>query len=159
MTGTADSIVTDDLGPFELLLLSFPRNAFTGEITPALSELLDSGQIRIVDLAIVSRDTDGTATILEYQELSTEVAAALVRLQGSVSGLLSEGDLKELADDMEPGSTAAVLLVEHVWATRLAKAVRAAQGSLVLAERIPHAVIAEARESLLAAAAEAAAEA
>ena len=63
-----------------------------------------------------------------------------------MSGLLSEGDLKELADDMEPGSTAAVLLVEHVWATRLAKAVRAAQGSLVLAERIPHAVIAEARE-------------
>ena len=87
--------------------------------------------------------------------VGTEVAAALVRLQGSVSGLLSEGDLKELADDMEPGSTAAVLLVEHVWATRLAKAVRAAQGSLVLAERIPHAVIAEARESLLAAAAEA----
>lgn len=37
MTGTADSIVTDDLGPFELLLISFPRNAFTGEITPALS--------------------------------------------------------------------------------------------------------------------------
>lgn len=76
-----------------------------------------------------------------------------------MSGLLSEGDLKELADDMEPGSTAAVLLVEHVWATRLANAVRAAQASLVLAERIPHAVIAEARESLLAAAAEAAAEA
>lgn len=37
MTGTADLIVTDDLGPFELLLFSFPRNAFTGEITPALS--------------------------------------------------------------------------------------------------------------------------
>ena len=56
-------------------------------------------------------------------------------------------------------AAAAVLLVEHVWATRLANAVRAAQASLVLAERIPHAVIAEARESLLAAAAEAAAEA
>lgn len=137
MTGTADSIVTDDLGPFELLLFAFPSNAFTGEIAPAVAELLDSGQIRIVDLAIVSRDADGTASILEYQELSAEVAAALVRLQGTVSGLLSEGDLKELAEDLEPGSTAAVLLVEHVWATRLAKAVRAAQGNLVLAERIP----------------------
>lgn len=152
MTGTADSIATEDLGPFELLLFSFPRNAFTGAITPALAELLDSGQIRIVDLAVVSRDTDGTATVFEYQELSVEVAAALTQIQGAVSGLLSEGDLNELAEDLEPGSTAAVLLVEHVWATRFAKAVRAAQGHLVLAERIPHAVIAEAREALLAAA-------
>ena len=42
------------------------------------------------------------------------------------------------------------LLFEHVWATRFAEAVRAAEGGLVLSERIPHQVMAEAQASLLA---------
>ena len=104
--------------------------------------------MRLIDLAVVSKAADGTVSILETQELEPEVAAAFVKLTGSVSGLLSEADLEELADDLAPGTTAAALLFEHVWATRFAAAVRAAQGELVLAERIPHAVMAEAQASL-----------
>lgn len=140
------------IGPVEYIVVHFAGNRFTGEIAPALADLVDRGLVRIIDLAVVSRDADGSVTILEMQELSAEVAAAFVKLEGSVSGLLSEADLNEVAEALEPGSTAAALLVEHVWATRFAEAVRAAGGSLVLSERIPHAVVAEARASLLAAA-------
>jgi hypothetical protein len=151
MTGPADE--GPDLGPVEYIVVGFAGNRFTGDIAPALAELLEAGLIRIIDLAVVSKDAGGTVTILEMQELSPEVAAAFVKLEGSVRGLLSEADLEELADTLAPSSTAAAMLVEHVWATRFASAVRAAGGELILSERIPHAVIAEARASLLAAAA------
>ena len=101
---------------------------------------------------VVARTRTARVAILEIQELSPEVAAAFVKLEGAVSGLLSEADLEAVAEALEPGTTAAALLFEHVWATRFADAVRAANGELVLAERIPHAVVAEARASLLAAA-------
>lgn len=142
----------DSLGPVEFIVIGFAGNHFTGEIAPALDELLEQGLIRIIDLAVVSKDTDGAVTILEMQELSPEVAAAFIKLEGSVRGLLSEADLDDVADGLEPGNTAAAMLFEHVWATRFGAAVRAAHGELLLSERIPHAVIAEARASLLAAA-------
>jgi uncharacterized membrane protein len=143
---------TDTIGPVEYIVVGFSGNRFTGEISQALTELLDQGLIRIIDLAVVSKDTDGVVTILEMQELSPDVAAAFVKITGTISGLLSEADLDEIAEELEPGTTAAAMLFEHVWATRFAAAVRAADGELLLSERIPHAVVAEARASLLAAA-------
>lgn len=140
------------IGPVEFIVVGFAGNRFTGEIAPALAELVEQDLIRIIDLAVVSKDADGGVTIIEMQELSPEVAAAFTRLEGAVSGLLSQADLEEIADDLAPESTAAAMLFEHVWATRFAGAVRAAHGELLLSERISHAVVAEARATLLAAA-------
>ena len=140
------------IGPVEYIVVHFAGNRFTGAIAPALAELVEQGLVRIIDLAVVSKDADGSVAILEMQELSPEVAAAFVKLEGAVSGLLSEADLDAVAEALEPGNTAAALLFEQVWATRFAEAVRAANGTLVLSERIPHAVVAEARASLIAAA-------
>ena len=108
--------------------------------------------MRLIDVAVVTQAADGAVSILETQELGPEVAEAFERLTGEVSALLSEADLQELGDELDPGTTAAAFLFEHVWATRFAAAVRAAEGELVLSERIPHAVMAEAQASLLAAA-------
>lgn len=142
--------MTAPTGPMELIVLGFDGNNFTGEITPALLDLVDRGIVRIVDLAIVIKKADGETMILEMQDLSAEVAAAMVRLAGSISGLMSEADLLELAEDMVPNSTVAVFLCEHLWATRFATAVRSAGGTLVMSERIPGDVIDAAREGLLA---------
>lgn len=59
--------------------------------------------VRIVDTAFVSKRADGTVTILE----------PLVALTGEASGLLTEGDLMEVAADIDPGMTAAALLAGH----------------------------------------------
>lgn len=144
--------LAEPIGPVEYLVFAFPGNRFTGAIAPAVSDLLADGLVRIIDLAVVSKDDDGAAHILEAGELSPEVAEALVRLTGSVSGLLSEADLDSVAADLAPGNTAAALLVEHLWAKRFALAIREAEGELVLAERIPHQIISEVRAGLLAAA-------
>ena len=64
------------LGPAEFIVLGFPGNRFTGEIAPALRELLETGTVRIIDMAVIAKDADGTVTVFELQELSPEVAAA-----------------------------------------------------------------------------------
>ena len=118
----------DEIGPVEFIVVGFAGNRFTGEIAAELQALRDQGLVRILDLAVVSKDGGGNVSILEMQELSPEVAAAFVKLEGSISGLLSEADLDEIAEDLEPNSTAAAMLFEHVWASRFASAVRAANG-------------------------------
>lgn len=149
---TEDGAIAAAIGPVEYIVVHFAGNRFTGDIAPALADLVAGGLVRIIDLAVVAKEADGTVSILEIQELSAEVAEAFMKLEGKVSGLLSEEDLQTIAEGLEPGSTAAALLFEHVWATRFADAVRAANGTLILSERIPHTVITEARETLLAAA-------
>lgn len=144
--------MSDDIGPLEFTLFAFEGNQFDGSISEALADLVDDGLIRIVDLAVISKNADGDVAILEMQELSEEVADAMIALQGEVTGLMSEADLLEMAEALEPETTAAALLYESLWARRFADAIRRANGTLVLAERIPHDVVAAARATLIEAA-------
>ena len=141
----------DPFGPVEYIVIHFDSDRFGADIVPALNDLLDQGLVRLIDIAAVAKSADGEISIMETQELSPEVAAAFQRLTGELSPLLSEADLQELGQGLAPGTSAAALLFEHIWATRFAEAVRAAEGRLVLAERIPHQVMTEAHASLLAA--------
>jgi hypothetical protein len=42
--------------------------------------VLDKGLVRIIDLAVVSKDENGHVTIFDANELSADVAPALVKL-------------------------------------------------------------------------------
>ena len=57
----------EEIGPVEYMIVSFPGNRFTGEIAPALADLVESNTIRIIDLAFVSKDADGTILVLPYE--------------------------------------------------------------------------------------------
>ena len=144
--------MTASVGPVEFLLLGFEGNRFNGAIAPALGDLVGNGLIRLLDVAVVIKDESGEAAILEMQELPEDVADAIRSLAGESRGLMSEADLLDVADNLEPATTVAALLVEHIWATRFSDAVRAAGGELLVAERIPGDVIDEARATLTAAA-------
>lgn len=140
------------MAPVEFVMITFDGDSLSGDIAPAITDLVDRGLIRIIDLASVSKAADGSVTILEMRELSEELAAALEKLTGEIPGLMSQADLEEMAEDLAPGTTAAMILFEQLWAARFAEALRAANGELVFSERIPAAVVEAARESLLAAA-------
>lgn len=144
--------MTTTTGPLEFMLFAFDGEKFREGVATELVALVEAGLIRIVDLAVVSRDADGVVTILELQEYSPEVADAMIALTGDVAGLLSEADLIELAEQLEPGTTSAALLYESLWARRFAEAIRGSDGTLLMSERIPHAVVEAAREGLIAAA-------
>jgi len=129
------------MGPVEYLVIEFPGNKFKGEIIPALQELTDNGTIRILDLLFVRKEADGSVSMDELSDLPPNEAAAFDALQGDVYDLWNEADVALLADNLQPDSSAGLLVYENVWATRLRDAIVNANGRLVDNARIPAAVL------------------
>jgi Family of unknown function (DUF6325) len=137
-----------EIGPVEYMMVAFPGNKFRGEIAPALAELVESGTIRVIDLAFVGKDADGEVVAFELSDLDPDVQEGLRELGGEEGGLLNEDDLMGAADELEPNSSAALLVWEDLWAAKLAKAIRDAGGVLLDIERIPHEVVQAAHDYL-----------
>lgn len=130
-------------GPIELLIVKFPGNQFSGEIVPALREVIETGTVRIADLVFVLKDAEGFVTSVELADLGEDAISGLAGVVEAFDGLLSEEDIAELAETLENDSSALLLLFENSWAARFIEAVRNARGELVFNERIPRAVIDE----------------
>jgi hypothetical protein len=132
------------IGPVEYLIVAFPGNEFRGDIVPALAELVEAGTIRIIDLAFVTKDGDGTVAALEVSDLKPEIADAFSSFGAAPGNLFNEEDLAAAGEELEPNSSAALLVWEDLWATKLAEALRNANGVLLDHDRIPHDVVQEA---------------
>ena len=142
----------EEIGPVDYAIVVFPGNRFRGEIAPAIADLVEAGTVRIIDIAFVGKDADGTAVAMELTELDPDVQEGLESLGIEVGGLFSDDDLLGAADALEPNSSAALLIWENVWARKVAQSMRDAGGVLVAFERIPHDVVQEVRELALEAA-------
>jgi len=128
------------LGPVEYAVVAFPGSQFNGEVAPALGDLVDSGTIRVIDLAFVTKDLDGTPHAAELTELAADVQAVFGAAGVVVNGLLNDEDLMAAADSLEPGSSAALIVWEDLWAKNFAEAVRASAGVLIERRTVPHEV-------------------
>jgi hypothetical protein len=130
------------MGPVDYMIVAFPGNQFKGEIIPALEELTDSDTIRIIDLAMVMKDENGNAEALEVSDLDSEFGSALSKLLGNAGGgLLNAEDLEAAAEELEPNNSAALLVWENVWATKLKDALQNAGAELWDLERVPADVV------------------
>jgi hypothetical protein len=101
-----------------------------------IRDLVDRGIIRIIDIAFVAKDADGSVSALELSELGAS-AAGFAEFDGASAGLIAFDDLEEAAAALEPGTTAAVLVWENRWAAPIAVALRRSGGQLVASGRIP----------------------
>jgi hypothetical protein len=127
----------DELGPIDYMLLEWDGDQpVTGEVMPLLLDLVDRGLIRILDLAYMLKDADGSVSALDLTELASE-GTGLEAFEGATSGLLGPDDLEEAASALNPGTVAAVLVWENVWAAPIAVALRRSGGQLVANGRIP----------------------
>ena len=126
----------DEIGPIDYLVVEFPGSKFTGEIAPALAELVDRDIVRVLDLVVVKKDDDGTVEGFEIADLENE-AGELLAFDEHVTHLLNEDDVNSIAAALEVGTTAAVLVYENHWAAPFASACRRAGGQLVADGRIP----------------------
>ena len=129
------------IGPVEYLIVAFPGNQFKGEIVPALKEQVEAGTIRIIDLAFVLKDADGAVMTAEMADLDSEVYKAFDSLSPEQLGLLNEEDLAAAGEELDPNSSAALLVWEDVWATKVRDAIRNAGGELLDLERVPGEVV------------------
>jgi hypothetical protein len=127
------------IGPVEYVVLGFPGSTFTGKIAPALAALTDSETIKILDLVFIAKDADGEVLAIELEE--HDESDAFSELQGEIGGLISQEDIEHAAEDLEPGSSAALLIWEDTWAAPLAAALAESGGVLIEGGRIPHDLI------------------
>jgi hypothetical protein len=136
----------DEIGPVHYLIVAFPGNQFKGEIAPALADLVEAGTIRIIDIAFVGKSADGDVAAFELSDIDPEVKAGLENLGADASGLFNEEDLMAAAEELEPDSSAALLVWEDLWAVEVKNAIQNAGGEVLDFDRIPHEVVQAARE-------------
>ena len=142
------------IGPIQLIAIGFETTErFTGEILRALEAIRAKGAVRLIDLLFVAKEPSGEITALEGSWLDQEEQAQFGALIGALIGFGAEGtegaiegaaagavaavegvlgftaeDARALADQIPPGTAAALMLLEHTWAADFAEAVRNAGG-------------------------------
>jgi dihydroorotase-like cyclic amidohydrolase len=126
----------EEMGPVDYVVLEWPRQQPTGEVAPLILDLVDRGIIRIIDVAFVAKDSDGSVSTLDLGSLNGG-EPGFADFEGASSGLLGDDDLEEAAKALEPGTMAAVLIWENRWAAPIAVALRRSGGQLVASGRIP----------------------
>ena len=127
----------EELGPVDYLVIEFPAGEqnFTGEAADELAKLAASGIIRILDVLILVKNEDGTVEAMELDE--TPTVDAIRALETDIAEILAAEDVELLAEAMEPGSVAGVVVWENRWAAPFAAAARRAGGQLIASGRIP----------------------
>lgn len=136
------------MGPVEYVVIAFSGNRFKGEIVPAVAELVDNGLVRILDVAFIKKDAAGNTTMFEYDTLDDVLAFGFADVDGEAGGVLNDEDLELAAEGLEPDSSAALIVWEHLWAARVAQAIRDAGGRIVAGERIPPEIVEQALADL-----------
>jgi uncharacterized membrane protein len=152
----------ENLGPIQMLTLAFPGNRFQGEILPELDRLKSQGIVRVIDMLIVRKDSQGKALVATASDLDFGEATALGSYFGALAGFAAAGPAgfdrgalagaAELADGhvfdeddifrvtqaLDPDTTAVMILLEHVWSRKLLDAVTRANGIELMNEWIAH---------------------
>lgn len=127
----------DELGPVDWMVIEFPGSRFNGQIAPALADLVDRELVRVLDLMILKKELDGSVEAFELNDLHESETGALRAFEEELAMLLSEDDARAVADAIEPGTTAALLVWENTWAAPFGIAVRQSGGQLVASGRLP----------------------
>jgi hypothetical protein len=135
--GTVDREQLEEMGPVDYVVLEWPHQQPTGEAIPLILDLVDKGIIRILDIAVLAKDTDGTVSSLELGALDGDAAGGFADFEGAQTGLIGQDDLDEAAGVLAPGTMAAILIWENRWAAPVAVALRRSGGQLVASGRIP----------------------
>ena len=133
-------------GPIDFLALEFKTDQLKGEIVPELLELVKNKIVRVIDLVIIQKYEDGHHEAMEMQQLAPDLLALFDPLDVETSGIIQVEDIANVAEAMENGTNAALLLFENLWAVKFKEAVLRANGRLLAQDRIPHEVVEEAME-------------
>jgi uncharacterized membrane protein len=127
------------IGPVQVLVVGFDQPTFSGEVLAEFTRLREAGLVRLIDVLLVSRSEDGTLETLEAPEAAAaDLGGLAVEVLGQPENAsqpetfeIDTAAMWSLADAIPVGGTAAVALIEHVWAAPLSAAIQRAGGSLL----------------------------
>ena len=123
-------------GPVQVVVVGFERPAFSGEVMAELDRLGQAGTVRLLDVLLLARADDGT---FETLPMPTSSSPGLGILAAEILGGADpsaedaseppDGSGWSLADAIPAGGTAAVALIEHLWAAPLRDAIQRSGGT------------------------------
>lgn len=125
-------------GPLQVIVISFPGLSPDASMVESLSHVESSSEIALRDLAFVAKNEAGELMFDELTafenlgEVGQSVAARL-----SVGSLLTEDDLAQAAEILEPGTYAVIALVQHLWAARVGEWVLDRGGEVLATALVP----------------------
>ncbi|WP_051355739.1 DUF6325 family protein [Acetobacterium malicum] len=123
-------------GPIDYIVLEFEGNHFKGEVLNALTDAVNKRIINVLDLALIYKDQNGNVSALELNNLGEELARSIEGLHRERAGLISIEDTEEVGEVLDLNNSAGLLIIEHLWAKDLKKALINANGKLVSEGRI-----------------------
>jgi len=137
----------DSFGPVDYLVVEFPPNTsnFSGEMAKELASLVEAELIQILDLVLLRKNDDGSIDAIELDDL--DQVDELRKIETQIAEVLAAEDIANLAEAMEPGTTAGVLVWENSLAAPFASAARRSGGQLIASGRIPIQAIAASLEA------------
>jgi hypothetical protein len=134
-------------GPVQVLVVGFDRQTFSGEVLAEFTRLREAGIVRLIDLLFVSRTEEGAFETLalpegvnaDFGDLAARVLgqtenSGQIENSGQPTVQAAEGEAAStwsLSDAIPVGGTAAVVLIEHIWAASLSEAIQRAGGSFL----------------------------
>ncbi|HKP06033.1 MAG TPA: DUF6325 family protein [Microbacterium sp.] len=129
-------MTTFDYGPIEFYAIGFEGDRPGPAVLQAIDDLVAAGTVNVLDLVFARRSPEGEIEVLELSDTIDDGAPAL-----DLAGLAGQDDILYLAENLEPGSSAAILVVELLWAKSFAAALYDAGGAVIAREGIPAPIV------------------
>ncbi len=123
-------------GPIDYAVVEFPHgtSTFGRDLVAELVRLSFEGLIRVLDLVVIQKASDGSVEGFEIQDLEGD---EIRTLESDLDDVLSTRDVAQLASLLRPGSVAGVAVWENLWAAPLVAAARHEGGQLLESGRLP----------------------
>ena len=137
-------------GAIDFIAIGFKDSNFNSEIAANLLELVEQDIVRIIDLLVVVKDSNGEVSALEIEQIDATTLAVFEPLQDGITGMATEQDIELVGQMLENDSRAAIVMFENLWAVRLKDAILRGGGRLLMHERIPDEVVLEVVEEMAA---------
>ena len=143
-------------GPMQLIAIGFGHASLPLDFVSQLRRLRDDGIVRLVDAVFVSKDEHGDSNAIKVTDLDAEETIFLGTIADALFGFgvsgeecinrgaefgmnlaedgvfgLSSDDIDEIADRIPRGAAATFILLEHLWAIDLKKAIQDADGTVI----------------------------
>jgi hypothetical protein len=128
-------------GPVQILAVGFRQGAlFEGRIAEQIELLEESNTIRVLDFVFLHRDeSTGALVRVDYDgedrqgSVTALIESSGTNGSGDGDGLadafrLTSDDIREVADALDPGTSAGFIIFEHVWARGLKQAISETDG-------------------------------
>lgn len=149
--------MADTLGPIQLVLIGLENDKLQGQVSRELHRASEKGSIRVLDALAIQKTKEGAVISLGATDLTPEQRMTYGAVVGGLLGLgatgteeglregaemgavtfanqnfgLSGAEIQAIAASLPPGTTALMVLFEHLWAIPVKEAIESAGGVLL----------------------------